>query len=421
MAPRNGLLIADPTVSIAYHRPDDRFIPLRRADIAAALAADAARFGPEASQLPALADAIADVVEQEAHTLERRLCGQYEAVNPDRDTLPTGDLDALRSDDFYRDVLASLDVLLGKANFARLGEADLRGAVRAANSHGLRVRLRPDRIASLSVWARGESAVQRRRHTWRHPIAGVEQTLPVYRRLVVVARLKNDPNIVLKLFKEIPVADIEALLPHAEVRMGLLDRIKVMGGGAGMAGSTAAKFLNVLANFAYWSRMMWVVLLGGAVLAVRTMLGYRKARELRDSQRTRHLYYQNLDNNLGVIHTLVSMVAHEETKEALLAYAFCAAGGVMDADALRRRVESYLQERFDLSLDFDVHDALRTLQRLNLWQDAARYAVAPAAAALQRLRDHVQSGRTADCHAKAVSAAMADGGTAAPFVGLQSA
>lgn len=405
LARTNGLLAHDPTVDTVYHRPDDRFVPLRTGDIAAAIAADKARFGPLSACITQVAEAIEDVVDQEAHAFERLLYDRYVAVNPDRDTMPVEALDAERTPQHYADLNARLEYLLGKANFERLGDAQIDAAVHAANSHGLRIRLRPDRIQSVSVWVRGHSTIERTRGTLRHPFRGVTRTLPVYRRLVVVARLRDDPNVVLKLFKEIPVVDVEALLPHAEVRMSLFDRIKVMGGGAGMAGSTAAKLLNVVANFAYWSKMIWVLVIGGAVLAIRTLLGYRNARELRDSQRTRHLYYQNLDNNVGVLHSLVSMVAHEDAKEALLAYVFCHAATrpVESIDDLSGRVETFLRDRFKIRADFDTPDGVRTLARLGLWADAARFRVLPPDAAIDRLRSHWRGRHTMHCHEQAAA------------------
>jgi len=101
-----------------------------------------------------------------------------------------------------------------------------------------------------------------------------------------------------------------------------LDRLKLASGGAGLVGSTAGKVLGLGALVV--SRLLWILLVGAGALCVRTVLGYRNVRARRDLQRTSNLYYQNLANNAGVIHSLISMVAQEEFKEALLAYAACA-------------------------------------------------------------------------------------------------
>jgi len=405
MTARADLLANDPTSGIECHRPDDRFIPLRAVELAAAIACDSERFGRDAGRLSQVVQAIDDVVEQEAQAFERQLCERYAAFNPDCDTIHLNDLAALRMPGHYGAMLERLDYLLRKANFSRLQEIELDAAVRAANTYRLRVRLRPERVESVAVWVRGRGTVERRVRRWRRPFRVETRAIPVFRRLVVVARLRDDPHVVLKLFKEIPVADVEALLPHAEVRMGWLDQIRVVGGGAGMAGSAAGKVLTVAAQLAFWSKWFVILLITGGILTVRGLMGYRSARERRDSQRTRHLYYQNLDNNLGVIHALVGMIAQEELKEAFLAYAFChaGAGALRGVDDLRRRIESYLNERFGVQVQFDQADALDTLQRLDLWNDRAGLRVLPPDVAVDRLRAHWRARRTAHCHEVTVS------------------
>lgn len=141
---------------------------------------------------------------------------------------------------------------------------------------------------------------------------------------------------------------------------------------------------------------MWVVAIGGLILLIRTLMGYKNARTQRDWIRTRHLYYQNLDNNTGVIHALVSMVLQEECKESLLAYAAChaAAPPIASPDDLAQRVQRWLRERFDVEVDYDVRDALATLERMGLWNDAASFRVLPPHAAIDRLRSHWRCRRT---------------------------
>ncbi len=389
-------LSRDPMSAIEAHLPDNRFVPVRARELAAALAQDAPRFGLNAALVEQIARALEDVIDQEAAAFEQDLIERYAPFNPDRDTLPPADVEAARTAPTCAELLARLDYLFNKANFERLSDVQIQEAVRMANSHGLRIRLRPDRIESLAVWVRGRDRVERRFLTWRHPLRGERRSLPVYRRLIVVARLRDDPNVLLKLFKEIPVADVEALLPHAEVQMNWLDRLKVFGGGAGMVGSSATRLFHYLGFLAYWSRIMWVLAIGGLILLIRTLMGYKTARTQRDWVRTRHLYYQNLDNNNGVIHALVSMVNQEECKEALLAYAAClaAAPPIASPDDLARRVQGWLRERFDVEVDYDVRDAMATLDRLGLWNDAATFHVLPPHAAIDRLRSHWRCRRT---------------------------
>ncbi len=399
MLQRRADISEDPTATTDHHRPDDCFIPIRACDIAAALGSDRERLGPAAAALGHVAEAVADVIEQEALAFERALCDRYAAFNPDRDTEPPGPLDALRTPEGYAALHRRLEYLLENANFVRLDNVQIDAAVAQANSHGLRVRLNPDRVRELHTWVRGRGRIERRRRTWRHPWHGEARQYDVFRRLVVVARLRDDPHVLLKMFKEIPVVDVEALLPHAEVSMSWTDRLLAVGGGAGAVGSTAAKTFQIVTGVLVWSRLAWALLIGGGIIAFRTVLGYRSAQIKRDSQRTRHLYYQNLDNNAGVIHSLISMTAQEEAKEAMLAFAIAHAEGPFESPAeIGPRVEAYLRRRFNVQVRFDLPDGLDALQRLGLRADDRGACVVAPDRAVDILRAHWRARRTVHHH-----------------------
>jgi len=400
MTVRQSDLASDPTAGREWHRPDDRFVPVRACELIVALAADSERFGFEAEAFRRVAAALQDVAEQEASAFERELADLYAAFNPDRDTQPIRPLEQIRTPEAYAELSRQLAYVLDKANFERLSHVQIEAAVHAANTHGLRVRLHPDRVEDLAIWVRGCGHVERGQRTWRHPMRGERRSLEVFRRIVVVARLRDDPHVLVKMFKDIPVEDIEALLPHAEVEMSWRDRVLLMGGGAGTLGSTATKVFGFLKGVAALSNLLWAVLFGAAVLTYRTFVGYRRARSNRDSQRTRHLYYQNLSNNGAALHTLVSMIAQEDLKEAVLAYALCHAPGERSwttAD-LATRVAAYLSERFAVAVDFDAPDAVESLERLNLFRNTLALRVLPCEEAEQRLRQHWSAWRSLEHH-----------------------
>ncbi|MGD8452511.1 MAG: DUF3754 domain-containing protein [Phycisphaerae bacterium] len=397
----NAVLARDPTAGIDHHRPDDRFIPFRFTGLVARLRADDACFGPDAALLVPLASAIESICEQQAAAFERLLAERYEPFNPDRDTIPLIDVAAARDPEHHAALQDRLDYLLAKANFEPLTNTQVEQALQAARSSGLRVRLDPEQVAYLRVWVRGAAVVDRVRRTWRHPRFGVRQSCPVFRRLVVVSRLHDDPGLRIKMFKEIPVADVESLLPHARVAMTWMDRARMMGGGAGTLGSTVMKITGALA---LPGKLLWILAGGFAMLMFKTFTGYRNVRRHRDLQRTTHLYYQNLGNNAGAVHLLLSMVAQEEAKEAFLAYAFLlhATPPIRSAAELRQRVESYCAERLGVHFLFDVADALESVDRLQLWSDREAWQVLPAAEAVRRLREHWQQRLSADYHEQMV-------------------
>ena len=402
MPAKPGILAKDPTAATKLHRMDDRFVPLRACDLIDALAGDSVRFGADADRLREVAGAIADIIDQEADEFERDLLDRYAAFNPDRDTIVADARRDDRSRTHLRQLLARFDYLMEKANFERMSDVQIEAAVRTANSHGMRIRLNPDRIAELRIWVRGRGRIERCKKNWRHPLKGVPRDVEVFRRMVVLARLRDAPHVSIKIFKDIPEEDVEALLPHAEVAMGWFDRVMMLGGSAGAAGSTGMKVFGMLAKVAALGQLLWVVLIGAVTIAVRTFMGYRRARSNRDWQRTRHLYFQNLSNNEAAVHRLIAMIAGEETKEAVLAYAFCrnSVEPIGSELELRTRVESYLRSQFAVKVDFDAPDAIETLTRLKLWSDPRAFSVVNIDSALGQLRSHWRQRRSGCYHAE---------------------
>jgi hypothetical protein len=231
--------------------------------------------------------------------------------------------------------------------------------------------------------------VVKRERLWWQPWQMRDYTTEVFRRMVVVAQLKETPFVVPKMFKDIPEAEIEALLPHAEATMTLLDRAKLFVASAGTLGMTASKVLNVAIGLAALGKLAWILLVGLGTLGVRAVLGYRRAHIDRDWQRTRHLYFQNLGNNASALQLLVSTVKQEELKEALLAYAFChtPVRSWTSQQQLCAAIEEWLRQHVDVVVDFDIDDALQKLDRLNLWRDRQGLRTVSPAVAIARLAD----------------------------------
>lgn len=391
------------------HTPDDRFIPLRAEDLRELLAKEF----PDAG---GVFDRLGRIVDHEAGALGRRLTNAYAPFNPDRDTLdihaPGGS-----PSDRYRELSRVLGHVFAKANFEWLGKELIRAAIAEKNSHGLRVRIDPEGVREMGIWVRGRGRMHRRVRTLRHPWRGVMREMTLCRRLAVLAWMPEEqaePDeapgsgpVWLKMFRDIPLADLEALLPHAEVRMNWWDRFQAFGGAGGALGSTAYKIGSIGLTVVKLSAFLWVAVLGLLTLGFRAFFGYRRAKSKRDAQRTQHLYYQNLANNAAATHLLVAKVAQEELKEAMLAYAMAHAardaGPVRPAD-LRARAESFIRERFDTIVRFDVQDAIETLVRVGLVASPTRIEVSPPHEASRALDRYLASGDADLYHDRCIDA-----------------
>jgi hypothetical protein len=337
------------------------------------------------------------VIVQETSTFRTRLADDYAAFNPDRDTITRHEAAPAERDAAYSSLIDRLRYLLTKANFVEVTEDELREAMDEANSQGLRLVLDRSRIDDLRLFFRGRGTVPRTQRYWRTWWRAREVEVPVFRRFAVLVKLRDAPWLLLKLFKNIPRMDIEALLPHARVAMNLLDRIKVAGSGSTAIASSAYKLIFALSQ---WSLLTWTLIVAAGVATIRTISGYKAVKTQRDAIRTRNLYFQNLDNNAGVIHALAAMVCEEEAKEALLAYAFCLTADppLRDTDELDNRIESFLKTHFSVEPNFEIADAVETLSRLRLHVNHDALIVHEPDEAAMRLVEHWQTRATVDYH-----------------------
>jgi len=350
---------------------DDRFIPVRIEAIVNAIDADPERFGELAGWAQKICKVSERVIVQEVGELHRHLDRLYAAANPDQDALAEPNPIALPDDPKLH---AALDYLLDRASFTPLTDVGIEAAIKAGSAYGLRVRIKPERVRSLSLHVRGRGTITFVRRNKKKPWKRIEREVEIYTRLAVVAQLSGEDCLRLKLFRDIPVADVEALLPHAEATMTFMDRAFVVGMGVGSLGSLAKV---AIAGAASTSALAIPAAIGFGGMAVRSFFGYRRKKKQRTSHRTEHLYDKNLANNAAVLHTLCRMIAHEEAKAAIIAYATLAVRHDLEEaqrwpmSELGQRASEYLKDRFQVTSRFDAATALSTLERLGLVDDAA--------------------------------------------------
>lgn len=392
MANPSPLLPEPPSTQSDWSRPDDRYLPIQPDDLTTVLVEMAESFSCDRSSLEEFASVLQEVIQQETTAFANLVVGEYTRFNPDRETKlfeePTS-----TADDCYEQLHNKLAYLLDKANYDRLDKVQIEQAVLRAKSRNLKVRVHPDRVDFLEVWVRGRGETFKRERDFWRPWKRLTTAVPVFKRMVVVARLKNDLHVAIKLFKDIPESDVEALLPHAEVTMSLIDRLKIFGSTASTLGITISKVFKLMAALAALWYLTWIVVLGAATLGVRAVLGYRNARMSRDWQRTQHLYFQNLANNASALQLLVATVKQEEYKEVLLGYLFSHsaraksnAEDAVTASQVRASIEAFVADTFNVRVDFDMPDAVAKLDRLGLCYSDSTREVIPIEEATSRLK-----------------------------------
>lgn len=220
---------------------------------------------------------------------------------------------------------------------------------------------------------------------------------PTFRELVILFRFASQPGqpkerkIHIKLFRDIPMADLEVVFPEKRVSMQPLDLVKLTITGAVGFVVLVVKFafqaVSVLLNPAAMAAML-VMVVG---YASKVFVGFQSSKARYQHVLTQSLYHKNQDNDFGVVHYLVDALEEQEFKEAAIAYALLHRAGPagLTERELDEQAEQFLSEQFDgLEVDFEVDDALKKLLRFQIVrQQNGRYVAEPLPVALERL-DH---------------------------------
>jgi hypothetical protein len=102
-----------------------------------------------------------------------------------------------------------------------------------------------------------------------------------------------------------------------------------------------------------------------------------------------NLYFKNLDNNAGVFYHLIDAAEEEEFKEAVLAYYFLLTTKQdLTKHQLDDRIEKWFEDKWNCSIDFEIDDAMRKLEQLELIsRDGDTLRCKPLLEAKRRLDD----------------------------------
>lgn len=367
-----------------------RYIPFRRKDIVAMCLAEERLTAEQADQFQALAERLQDKLHLHFHARQEALKEAYLAVNPQARLMDSGLLA-----ESQEDLKVLLGELLEQANYEPVTEADLEAALEEASLFKVRLQVDFSRFEEVLLYSRGQSqrtetlkllwGLYRKQVTFTH-----YDNVALYLKVPPEEEEGTGERVYLKLFENVPKADIEMLFPETQVRMRTIDKLLIgvpalVGGGVMLTTKLGATLLLVGSLLGFWLGMHAepVTLDKAALLALLAGLGtlagfiWKQVKNFRTRKLqfvqalTRNLYFKNVANNASVIYQLVDEAEEEECKETLLAYYFLLAeGGPLSARALDEQIEHWFAERWQYRLDFEISDALAKLERLGLaWRD----------------------------------------------------
>ena len=397
----------------------DHFIPFRKIDVLnAALAHGALSSEAEREQFRQFCRLLGAIYHYEYFDRLERLRNDYFYFNPETDG--PARFDSATAERAYGDLIDALTNVLHGANFVEVPHEEIE---RAHREHGIvRISIKAplENYREVRFFRRGHHRETIEIPRW---LGFRTKTVEfgVYDDVVLLVTMKNEvavatsgkkrrkPKVrpgavLLKYFRNIASADLNALFPDVRVVMSLRDQLflgvpALIGGipillklastltvlflvaGFYMGLSNAVKDDEMSGALAAVSGL---VALGGFV--VTQWIRFQRQSLLHQKILSDNVYYRNVNNNAGIFDYIIGEAEEQECKEAFLAYYFLLKDGAPTEDALDRRIEAWLQKTFGADVDFECDDALAKLERLNLLKrDGDRLSVQPLGEALIRL------------------------------------
>jgi hypothetical protein len=374
--------------------PRLRFIPFRRKDLLQMCLAEG-RLDPQGRErLDSAMQCIESAFLLEFSELRTALKDAYGPLDPDADTRV---VEAYRDPGAADSLAALLTQMLERANYDRVTREHVERALQKSSMFKVQLYVDMDDFQEALLYTRG--ATVRTEEVSRFFGLGREEIEFInFDRVVLYIRFKDEVDTestlggcqpgstMLKLFQNVPAADMEMLFPNTRIGMRLMDKLligvpAIVSGGVVLTTKMGATLVLLGSLLGFWLGVSNepVSLDRGAVIALLAGIGalggylykqfskYRN-RKLKYTQAlTENLYFKLLDNNAGVLYRVLDEAEESEVKESLLAYYFLlVADEPLTTAALDQNIEAWLAERWQCRLDFDVDDALGKLRRLSL-------------------------------------------------------
>jgi len=379
---------------MAEYTDREHYIPLRKRDLVAFLLKDPKVAYDEREPFQQFCRLVSAVWHFEYLETLEKLKDEYAPFDPDAVTkpltpLPPEDRPA-KVDALFEDFIA----LMERANFKRMSRKDIDDAVEGgASDWGVNMNVDWDVFERMEIFSRGEGKVVR---TKKHPIffwKKEEKKVDTYHRLVLLLKLRkhkrlpeaiDTKGVFLKTFKDIPKLDLEMVLPGTTIQMPGFQKLKM---GSSLIGTLSFGIYKVFSELmiamgkvaalaadavtALWGPF---VILGG--YAYKQYAGYQVTKQTYSKMLTESLYFQNLDNNLGVLTQVVDEAEEQECRETMLAYFYLwkyAPPEGWTSGQLDDFIEMELEGKLKLLVDFEVDDAIAKLEKLGIVTKRGEY------------------------------------------------
>ena len=403
-----------------YH---NRFIPFRKADIVAMCCNDPRMQTGDAEEFREFCQILEALFHFEFHQHLETLKNCYAPFNPDADTRRLTEYSPEEKQRLQKELVAQMTAVLNSANFEQITAEDLEQALAEESLFKIRLEVDFDDFDDVIFFRRGKSVKQETLVSF-FGLRKKRFNFTNYDRVAVYIKFKEkqyfadrDPkklnfvpgSTIIKLFHNVPKADLEMLFPNSNVRMKTIDKL-IIGVPAAVSGiivivtKLGATLILLGSVIAFWLGLSnqetqlnqkHLIALGAGLATLGGFL-FRQINKFKNRKikfmkaLSENLYFKNLDNNTGVFYNLIDAAEEEEVKEAVLAYFFLlTAKRPVPKAQLDDLIEQWLEAGWNCQINFEIEDAVKKLERLELvTRQGDNLQCLPLAEAKRRL-DHI--------------------------------
>lgn len=191
---------------------------------------------------------------------------------------------------------------------------------------------------------------------------------PTFDRIIVIYRqagtkIKKERGIYIKHFKNIPMADLEIVLPEKK-NPGLtpMDWVKFL--GSAIVGLVAVVSSLEMPNADLW--VMFAVVSTVIGYCAKTYFTFQANLAAYQNLITQSMYDKQLDSGRGTLLHLCDDVIQQEVKEVIISFFILMEQGKATRQDLDLRCEELIKDEFGESCNFDVDDAVEKLEKLGI-------------------------------------------------------
>ena len=356
---------------------EEHFIPIGRDKLLECLPEFDKCSEPDRKQLIQLFDLLSSTLHAQYHSEQIRIQRLYQPLDPDSVLIFKEDANKDSSE-----VFRQVKEILRNANYRKLPAGELETAVENATALGLRMKVNFSLFEELHVYGRGDETETWTKKSWWKLFKEDKFDVKVFQRLIIAFRLKEHEElpkgqsssfVYLKSFKGIPHSDLHTLLPGTQVKMSLFDRGKIIIpalSGLVMSVVKIVRLVVAVTIFATLAQFIkyWVIPAAVIYYIIKGFLSYKKTKDKYQLNLTKHLYFQNLDNNSGVLLRILNEAELQDYREMVIAYYVLWRFGNtgMRSEKIGEIAEKQLLETINQKIDFEVDDALENLESFKL-------------------------------------------------------